>query len=439
MKTRVFLIYVFLLILVGITSGDLNCQIESSLTCSAGVEFLHMSNITGGYDNAHAQEVNSTAYTNTLCCNSTNLVLGNSSGVAFLNLSNATNAHVQAPNQTVADYFIPAYISSSSNMTCSVYIDGCPGGYTCLVSIESDGADNTTNAHVSSCDVYGTEVCCGMNSPPNNVTDDYFLEPFHGNATLFNRTVTFQWLNTTDPDGDSLTYNIQIKQCGTSDPSTCNTDNIDYSSFTQPGEIDVSSITEGSNITEYISMNVVTADQNYTWRVRAFDGTDYSGWSENWTFYAPSTVMFTLFDENMSFGSMNPNKQNDTRDNSPYPFRVRNDGNVLTDFNLTVDTAEDWLWDNWPTPSTYFQYMIDNATKYSTYDEENGSFNWSASATFPGWNNMPETNTSANIRQLNYSDIIDEARIDINITVPSDEGWGDKGSSVRITGWVSST
>lgn len=272
------------------------------------------------------------------------------------------------------------------------------------------------------------------NSPPNNVT---LYEPFNGNATLFNRTITFQWLNTTDPDGGTLTYNIQIKQCGTTDPSTCNPDNIDFTTFTQEGEINVGSITEGTNITEYISMVEVAADRNYTWRVRAHDGTDYGGWSENWTFYVPSTVMFTLFDENMSFGSMNPNEVNDTTDNDPYPFRVRNDGNVLTDFNITVDTAEDWLWDRYTAASQYFQYSIDNATAYSTYAEENASFNWSDSATTPAWFDIPETNTSANIRQLNYSDIMDEAEIDVRIQVPSDEPAGDKGSTARITGWVS--
>jgi len=397
-----------------------------------------MKNDTDGHDNAHAQEVNyTTPYNHVLCCNSTGNTIGNTSGTTFLNLSADTNAHVQAPNGTSEAYFIPAYISGGgTNLECSVFIDGCPTGYICLVSIASDKTDNTTNAHISSCDVYDTEVCCNttsINSPPNTVE---LLEPFNGNSTLFNRTITFQWLNTTDPDGDSLTYNIQIKQCGTSDPSTCNPDTVDFTSFTQEGEINITDIPEGTNITEYISMAEVTADWNYTWRVRAFDGIAYGEWSENWTFMVPSTVMFTLFDENMSFGDMALNQVNDTLDNSPYPFRIRNDGNVLTDLNITVDTITDWLWNRYSESSSYFQYSIDNATAYSTYSEENASFNWSASATTPSWFNIPEANESANIRQLNYSDITDEVEIDIRVQVPSDEPPGDKGSTIRITGWV---
>jgi hypothetical protein len=265
------------------------------------------------------------------------------------------------------------------------------------------------------------------------------LEPFNGNATLFNKTITFQWLNTTDPDGDALTYHIQVVQCGGSDPSSCDPNNIDYDgdSFAQEGEINVTGITEGTNITEYISMVEVATDVNYTWRARAFDRTDYGEWSNNWTFYTPSTVILTILDSEMSFGEMSLGETNDTTDNEPYPFRVRNEGNVLTDINITIDTAANWLWDRYQTASSYFQYSIDNATAYSTYSAENGSFNWSDSATTPGWFNLPETNTSANIRQLNYSDLTDEAEIDVRIQVPNDEPAGDKGSAVRITGWVS--
>ncbi|MCG2717692.1 MAG: fibronectin type III domain-containing protein [Nanoarchaeota archaeon] len=438
MRTKLLLVVIAFLIVLIISNADLTCDIVNSATCPTGfgTELLHMKSDAGSYNNAHAQQVNFTVpYTNTLCCNSTNQNLGNSSGTAFLNLSNATDAHVESPNGTA--YIHPAYISGGTiNPNCEIFTDGCPAGYTCLLSIASDGTDNTTNAHVAECDYYVSEVCCNsssINSPPNQVE---LHEPFNGNATLFNRTITFQWLNTTDPDNNPLTYNIQVKQCGTSDPSTCNPDEEFDDTFTAEGEINITGISEGTNITEYISMFEVETDQNYTWRVRAYDDQVFGDWSENWTFYAPSSVILTLMDVDMDFGSLNVNDQNDTRNNDPYPFRIRNDGNVLTDVNLTVDTAEDWLWESFQTASSYFQYCIDNATAYSTYSEENASFNWSASATCPGWFNLPETNTSANIRQLNYSDLMDEARIDINITVPGDEGAGDKGSTIRITGWV---
>lgn len=459
-------------------AATLSCHIEGSDTCTVGTAVLHMNSDTGEYDNAHAQLATSaTPYSNTLCCNDTNSITHTShttvgticgssptEGPAFLNLSAETNAHVQAPNGTTAAYSIPACISGSNYTNCTISLDGCEQNYTfepptydanetCLVGIYSDGSDNTTNAHVKGCSPTWnlTEVCCRWNTAPNNVTDDYFLEPFHGNATLANRTVTFQWLNTTDIDAEHplipnvypMTYHIQVKQCGGSVPSSCIPDEVDFSSFLGDGEFEVEGVTEGTNITEYTpeGEDIFAVDTNYTWRVRANDGLDYGPWSENWTFYIPSIVTLTLFDENVSFGSMLPNEQNDTRNNDPFPFRIRNDGNCLVDINITVNTTDDWLWDRYQTASSYLQYMIDNATAYTSPDgihtEENGSFNWSASATYPSWNNLPLTNYSANIRQLNHSDVTDEARIDINITVPSDEPAGDKGSMITISAWVS--
>ncbi|MBM3200035.1 hypothetical protein FJZ53_03780 [Candidatus Woesearchaeota archaeon] len=348
-------------------------------------------------------------------------------------------AHYQRGLPGILKYTNSACMAATGyTTTCNVTREAsCEANYSCLLSMASSGADNLTDAHVSTCGVYDTKVCCSRpNSPPDNVSNEYFLEPYHGNATLFNRTLTFQWLNTTDPDSDPLTYNIQVKQCGTSNPATCNPDTVDFTSFTGEGEFNITGIAEGTNITEYISMVEAIADQNYTWRVRAYDGLEWGGWSENWTFYVPSTVMFTVFNKTMEFGSVSIGDVNDTSDNSPLPFRVRNDGNVLTDFNITVETSADWLWDTQQIVSPYFQYWIDNATAYESYAEENGSFNWSHSATLPTWFNLPLTNDSANIRQLNYSDIMDEAEIDIRIEVPPGESTGAKGSTVRITGWV---
>jgi len=418
------------------TNADLTCQIETG-SCSGGyADLLYLKNDTNGHDNAHAELPSAASYNEILCCTSSNQEVGNSCGTTFLNLSATTDAHVQAPNGTTAVYSEPACISGSSTLMCNLSITGCSALETCLVSVASDGADNTTNAHVSSCNVYDTEVCCTMNSPPGEVTDDFYLEPFHGNATLFNRTPTFGWLNTTDPDGNAITYTIQVKKCGTADPSSCDPDAVDYSSFNPVGEFQVTSIAEGTNITEQIASVELTEDWNYTWRVRAYDGIDYGNWSENWTFFIPSTVMITVLDNEMAFGDMAVGATNHTQDNSPYPFRVRNDGNILTDINVTVELDQDWLWDRYTTPSSYFQYAIDNATSYSTYSDENSSFNWTTSATVPGWFNLPLTNNSANIRQLNFSDSTDEVEIDINITVPSDEPAGDKGSALRITGWA---
>lgn len=413
---RFTLFFVLLLILVIQTSANLNCDILDS--CPAGnTALLYLKNDSGGGDNAHAELPSSGTYPNILCCNSTEPIT-NSCGVTFLELSDVSNAHAQDPAYVTTDYTQDACISATTNISCTVSLTGCSGVQTCLVSMASEGNSNQTNAHVGSCGEYDTDVCCSLNSMPGDVT---LYDPSNGNISLLNVTPTFVWYNTTDADSSILTYYLQVDE---------------VSSEFQSPVVDVQGITEGTNVTSYTISTALTLDTNYSWRVRAYDGTDYGNWSDNWTFQVASTVILTLMDSSADFGSMTLGETNDTLDNDPYPIRVRNDGNVVADINLTADQ---YLWNRYQSPSSYFQYQINNATADAGkgYIDESGGFNWSDSST-GSWYNIAITNTTASIRQLNFTDSQNEAEVDLRIEVPADEPSGNKGASIVLTGVISS-
>ena len=114
-----------------------------------------------------------------------------------------------------------------------------------------------------------------------------------------------------------------------------------------------------------------------------------------------------------------PGASNDTTDDSPDPFRIRNNGNCFVDINIS---STDLMWDTQPSPSVYFRYMVDNVSG------EEWSFNWSGSST-GSWYNIPDVNETM-IDFLNYSDSSDEAEIDLYIEVPAGESSGVKSSTI---------
>jgi len=126
----------------------------------------------------------------------------------------------------------------------------------------------------------------------------------------------------------------------------------------------------------------------------------------------------------MNFGGIGILGTNDTTDDSPLPFKIQNDGNAFV--NVTINASD--LWNIISNPSQYYQFKIDNIS-----GEEN-SFNWQASSTL--FTNMPN-NTLMSIADLNYTDATDSAEIDINISVPPNEGSGVRSSTVVFTASLS--
>ncbi len=408
-----FLILVFLITIV--RGADLSCSIVAKESCSDTI-VLYLENDTGGYTNAHAENTSYSSYAYAVCCNADGIpatVETTCNGTVFLKLSNETNAHIE--ENTLSNYKYEACINTDNgNITCR-YSTSCNSNETCLLSYASSESNNQTNAHVSDCNHYDNLICCGSGNTAPSTPELYLPQ---NDTEITNRTPTFSWSNSTDSDGDPITYNIQIDG------------DIDFSSPTVNG-FNVISIAESSNTTNWTATSELQdLDTEYFWRVRAYDGSSYSDWSEIRNFSVASTVIIELPTENINFTVSNPGDTDDTTDGSPAPILIRNEGNIGTDINISLASGSTGLWASKQSPTSYFQYKIDNKTG------EEGSFNWSDSIT--AWTNVDVANTSYKIRNLNYSDSTDEVELDISITVPLDEPPGSKTASLVITGAVTS-
>ena len=128
---------------------------------------------------------------------------------------------------------------------------------------------------------------------------------------------------------------------------------------------------------------------------------------------------FSILNQELgNFGTMSLLEDNDTSDDSPFPFGIENDGTVL--INISVNASA--LWDLAPSDSSYFQFKADNKSG------EEGAFSWLGSII--SWFNMPITGEVVAIKELNYSDSKDSAEVDIRIEVPPNEAPAAKSSLV---------
>jgi len=135
-----------------------------------------------------------------------------------------------------------------------------------------------------------------------------------------------------------------------------------------------------------------------------------------------SLVSLTLVNNTISFGQLNVGDSANTTNNTPDPFVLRNDGNCFANVNLSADKL---IWDSKPTPSSFFQYEINNYTGMPN------AFNSSGSQT--SWANVPDANQTV-IASLNYTDLNDMSRIDVYVKVPLDEPAGNKTGILTFTG-----
>jgi len=255
-------------------------------------------------------------------------------------------------------------------------------------------------------ELLGYNTSAVINTAPTNVT---LIEPSRDNRTLSNRTVAFSWFNSSDSEDDPITYNLLVD---------------DANGFTSP-EINVTILGNIGTSTTYFSTTELNIDTVYYWKIIANDTTTNSTDSELRNFTIASTVSLALQTSNIDFGAPGLGDTINTTSNNPNPIIIRNDGNVLTNVNISLI---DDLWIRKSAPSAFLQYKIDNTT------DESGSFNWTGSITV--FTNIPLSNSTI-IDKLNYSDMNDTAEIDIQITVPTDEPAGNRSAIIELTGWAS--
>ncbi len=254
-----------------------------------------------------------------------------------------------------------------------------PGTY----SIKAYAVDNAGNLNSTE------NRTIRINYPPNAV--NYTLPEWRNHTT--NRTLQFNWLNTTDRDGDTITlFNLNI----TCLPAGCIPNDKLFANYTQNFTGDL--INQLKNFYDDL--------EYYNFSVRAWDGYDFGDENIS-TFFLDSLVSINLMNDTIEFGSMGHGETKNTTSTNPGPFIFYNDGNCYT--NVSVNATQ--LWTSQSSASDYYKYKADYLLNEST------SFNWSKSTTT--WTQMPINTAALNfLHFLNYSKANNSAEVDLLITVP---------------------
>jgi hypothetical protein len=380
------------------------CSFIQNTTCPGGsARLIGLENDTEGYNNAHTQNNSYATYNYSICCNSTNasitITTACPGNATVIRLSNGTNAHVEIG--TNSNYINASACLSSSwqRVSCNYPTGSCSVGYACILSMANSEGANTTNAHVGTCSAYYQKVCCVLsNSAPTQPT---LYHPSDGNTSVFTRRPNFNWSTSTDPDADSVDYTLNVTCAGCS------------ASCYQPL---ISSITT----TNYTLSSQLCVDTNYTWTVSACDPYDECNTSTTFSFNITSVANLELIINTTSFGTMSPNANNDTTDDSPTPLVARSTGNVF--INVSVNATALFASASAGMNTRYYQFKADlnESNSFTTGCSQYSSFaNMSLSAKTIFCN-------------MSYEDANDEGEIELNITIPADEPAGTKSSNIEV-------
>jgi len=217
------------------------------------------------------------------------------------------------------------------------------------------------------------------------------------------RTPQFNWTGV-DPDaGQQLIYELRIDSVPTSgcmdlpDPLI-----IPFNTPSNPG-------TESYTLPDADELLCLYDDLDYyLWSVRANDGIEWGAWAENpgRVLRIESLVDIIIQNTPMSF-ALTQAGADDTTDNLPFPFILRNDGNVKVDVDLQAEDL--WVTPNF-NPSAFYR------TKISA--DEVGSFTGALTL----WTNMPSESSPIvdAISEFDYHDPSDQARVDIYVEDPGE-------------------
>ena len=226
-------------------------------------------------------------------------------------------------------------------------------------------------------------------------------------AALVDRTPTFTW-TATDGDGDDLTYTINVSSVAS---SLCE-------------DADRINTSDGLSYTPTTDLRCLFDNNDYyVWKVQANDGEEDGAWSDERNFSISTTVSITMVSSDIYLGSLLRGNSSNT-DDGPSPFEIENDGNVL--INVSINATK--LWDTEPDSSLYYQFKADASS-------ESDSFSWLGSLT--NWTNVPFTGYVVAVNNLEYEEASDTAEIDINVTVPINEDYGIKNSTIVFLGVLS--
>ncbi|MFT4309545.1 MAG: LamG-like jellyroll fold domain-containing protein [Candidatus Woesearchaeota archaeon] len=235
------------------------------------------------------------------------------------------------------------------------------------------------------------------NTPPQTPILEY---PEDEDDLFINRTPTFNW-TATDADDDELTFNIQVAL--------------------DDGFSAIILDESGLSTNEYYQGIPLELDTQYYWRVMANDSYDTSDWSDSSTFTTVPYTSITLDNDNIDFGTLRINEQNDTEDNNPIPIIVRNTGNIEANISLNATS----FWTTQPLDTPFYQYK---ARSFLTNSFDIGTSQMT-------YHNMSTTRLLA-ISRLEWHEN-NTGYIDLRVLAPAAEPPGPKSSTIYITGVAS--
>lgn len=236
-------------------AGGFNCSVMTNSSCTGdNVSVIYMENDTGGYWNAHAQNVSVGNYDYVICCNSSSSLTYACGEGVFLKLNATTNSHVQR-----GDYSGPGIVygvdscltADPGYFNCTYVDDSCPAGRECFASMGgADPSDNSTNAHIGPCEEYKKKICCRVITEP----DVTYENPTPGNDTR--RT------------GNSVTINVSVSVDSGFSADTCTLEWTEIGG--SAGNETMEMIGSGESVT--CNMTKTPSDgTNYTFKVYAND------------------------------------------------------------------------------------------------------------------------------------------------------------------------
>ncbi|MFH1456052.1 MAG: hypothetical protein ABIF40_03825 [archaeon] len=141
-------------------------------------------------------------------------------------------------------------------------------------------------------------------------------------------------------------------------------------------------------------------------------------------------AQITLVTNNVNFGNITAGGTDNTTDNNPVPFLIRNDGSVEVNFTIARDVNSTPLF---------------NGTGGG---DNTSSFQFAASVAGEGvpgnpacstitWTNVPGTDPIVAVCEFNYVDTNDEVQIELLINPPGDEPAGLKSENLVFTAYES--
>lgn len=223
------------------------------------------------------------------------------------------------PPSTTQPIIIPANPVTTNNLTCNATLtdnkqttltvnwtwynnsikhlsgitEGIQNGTNTIITTLASG--NTTKGENWICEVipydgsnYGnatnSTAVTILNAAPSTPVQ---LSPANGTGFAMNSTITFIWNNSNDADTDNPTITYDLEIYNETNLTSANRVHLNTS---------ISQGTQNTSINIKLS-SYTTKDDDYYWRVRAYDQENYSNWSTTRTFqYANWTITFNLTD-----------------------------------------------------------------------------------------------------------------------------------------------